>query len=391
MRSPIARGWIGGVVELGHEVHVVSSSPGAEPLAGATATSIPLAFAAAAGAAGATNQRGLRARVPTEAAYRVRNLLGPVVLSRSVPELRRIVEAAKPDLVHALRIPFEGIAAARSVPASMPLVVSIWGNDLTLHAPDNPLIGRETRRALGRTDLLLADCRRDTALARTWGYPADRTTAVLPGGGGIQPEVFYPGRPSPALAASLAIPDGAPVVLNSRGVRRYVRTQAFLEALPAVLRAYPNAVIVPIGLRDNVESQKTLQRLNIGNRVRAVGTVPHHEMGDHYRLATVAVSPTVHDGTPNTLLETMACGILPVAGDIESVREWIVDGENGLLVDADDPDSIATGIIKALGDPALRQLARKQNVDLIDERARRDVVLGQANRLYAAVVTGAER
>jgi hypothetical protein len=44
------------------------------------------------------------------------------------------------------------------------------------------------------------------------------------------------------------------------------------------------------------------------------------------------VSPAIHDGTPNSLLEGMACGCFPVAGDLESIREWITHGQNGLLV-----------------------------------------------------------
>ena len=45
-----------------------------------------------------------------------------------------------------------------------------------------------------------------------------------------------------------------------------------------------------------------------------------------FQGARVAVSPSTHDGTPNTLLEAMSCGSFPVAGDIESLREWIEPG-----------------------------------------------------------------
>lgn len=40
-----------------------------------------------------------------------------------------------------------------------------------------------------------------------------------------------------------------------------------------------------------------------------------------FRLADVTVSLSEDDGTPNTLLEAVACGCFPIAGDIESVRE----------------------------------------------------------------------
>jgi glycosyltransferase involved in cell wall biosynthesis len=60
---------------------------------------------------------------------------------------------------------------------------------------------------------------------------------------------------------------------------------------------------------------------------------------DVFRGAQIVVSPSIHDGTPNSLLEAMACGCFPVAGDLESIREWITHGQNGLLFDANDAAS----------------------------------------------------
>ena len=64
-------------------------------------------------------------------------------------------------------------------------------------------------------------------------------------------------------------------------------------------------------------------------------------------------------GLPTRLLETMACGCFPVVGDIESMREWVQPGINGLLVDATDAHSIADAIVQAISQPALRTKAAK--------------------------------
>ena len=68
-------------------------------------------------------------------------------------------------------------------------------------------------------------------------------------------------------------------------------------------------------------------------------------MADVFRRAQIVASPSIHDGTPNTLLEGIACGCFPVAGDLESIREWITPDENGLLFDSNDPQSIAKAIV----------------------------------------------
>jgi glycosyltransferase involved in cell wall biosynthesis len=84
------------------------------------------------------------------------------------------------------------------------------------------------------------------------------------------------------------------------------------------------------------------------------------------------VSPSSHDGTPNSLLEAMACGCFPVAGNIESLREWIEDGINGLLVDPRDPHKLAEAVCHALDSDEKRQKAAEHNLALVRQRASQD-------------------
>jgi glycosyltransferase involved in cell wall biosynthesis len=78
-----------------------------------------------------------------------------------------------------------------------------------------------------------------------------------------------------------------------------------------------------------------------------------------------------------------------VAGDIESVREWIVDQENGLLCDPTSPHALARAMLQALNDQELRDRAKKINLRLVRERAEYDSVMQQAEDFYGQVVRGA--
>jgi glycosyltransferase involved in cell wall biosynthesis len=104
--------------------------------------------------------------------------------------------------------------------------------------------------------------------------------------------------------------------------------------------------------------------------------------------AQVYVSPSVHDGTPNSLLEAMACGCFPVVGNIESLQEWITHGVNGLLVDATDVDALARALITALSDPDLRARAAKENARLMAERADYQRCMAQARAFYQRTIGG---
>jgi glycosyltransferase involved in cell wall biosynthesis len=78
----------------------------------------------------------------------------------------------------------------------------------------------------------------------------------------------------------------------------------------------------------------------------------------------------------------MACGCFPVAGDIESLREWIDPGENGLLVDPQNAQLLAVAILRAMRDADLRLRARIKNTRLVAERAEYRQVMGDAERFY---------
>ena len=161
-RSPTALSWLQYWIERGDEVHLVSTFP-CDPPAGLTSFHIfPVAFASWSGRtkqAGALPAGTFRQRF-RGLFLRVRYWLGPLSLGRDRRRFRALVEALSPDLVHALRIPFEGMLAVVTPPHT-PLVVSIWGNDLILHARGSPLMGWMTRRTLKRANGLLAEAARD--------------------------------------------------------------------------------------------------------------------------------------------------------------------------------------------------------------------------------------
>jgi glycosyltransferase involved in cell wall biosynthesis len=67
------------------------------------------------------------------------------------------------------------------------------------------------------------------------------------------------------------------------------------------------------------------------------------------RRADLFVSVSLFEGMPNTVMEAMACGCPIVASDIPQHREILDEGEATFVL-PDDPDSIASGIERLLGD-----------------------------------------
>jgi glycosyltransferase involved in cell wall biosynthesis len=316
----------------------------------------------------------------------VKQWVGPLELLRHTSIVRDIITRFNPNLVHAMRIPFEGIVAANAIPSGVPLLLSVWGNDFTLHANRASLTKVYTRRALRRADALHCDCARDLRLAEGLGMSAHKPAIVLPGAGGIQRDLFTPGDPDEELRRQLDISRDAPVVINPRGFRAYVRNDVFFASIPSVLQAHPDAVFICTGMSRNAVAEKWVTQYGVRPNVRLLPNVSRAEMAQLFRLATVSVSPSTHDGTPNTLLEAMACGCFPVAGDIDSVREWIDDGVNGLLFNPADTDALSRLVIRALRERELREKAICVNSRLIDERAEYGGVMRRAEEFYRKVI-----
>jgi glycosyltransferase involved in cell wall biosynthesis len=394
-RSPIARGWIQYFIGRKDEVFLATSFPGETGLKTAATTFVPLAFSRAKQPAfpegGAREERMPEQRQGVWAAPAVglrmalRHWLGTLTLPAAGRQLANLILDVRPDLIHALRIPFEGMAAAEAVtilrragkPVA-PLVVSVWGNDFTLHAAANWMMARHTRRTLQEAMALHTDCQRDARLARQWGFPLQRPILVVPTSGGINLDVFSPPPSEDGRTPNL--------VIQPRGVRAYVRNDTFFAAVGLVRAARPSVRFICPAMSDDPTMQALVDRLGVADVVALLPRTAHHAMADLFRQAQVVVSLTEHDGTPNTLLEAMACGCLPIVGDIETMHEWITDGQNGLIVPPGNAQALAHALLRALDDPAWRSEAARRNVELVTRRAEYGQSMAQVQRLYATLV-----
>src|SRR5438128_9222393 len=121
-RSPITRNWVGHFIARGDDVHIISSYPCAEDsIPGATIIIAPVALARLSGSraakpsAQASRQlalAGVKRRALAFSSTIAQHVVLPFGVRRQAEQVRRLIERINPDIVHAMRIPFEGIIAA---------------------------------------------------------------------------------------------------------------------------------------------------------------------------------------------------------------------------------------------------------------------------------------
>jgi len=209
---------------------------------------------------------------------------------------------------------------------------------------------------------------------------------VAPGSGGIDLSEINQARPSPSNSMGGSLPAGVPLIVNPRGSRPgSVRNDVFFQAIPLVLRQKPEAFFVCPSMDGQPEALRWIKRLGINNQVRLMPLLPQEQLWELFLHAQVFASPSQHDGTPNSLLEAMSCGCFPIAGDIESLREWITPGVNGLLIDPTSPVALAEAIVTALDAPQLRYRAKEINAAIIQQRAEAGLVRQSIDTFYHQV------
>jgi glycosyltransferase involved in cell wall biosynthesis len=394
-RSPIALSWIKHFIEAGHEVHLASTFPCDPPEGIASIAVIPIAMSELYGGADWRNSqanKSLRRLLPVGLRTKLRQLVAPITFPRATRSLLEVINRLQPELVHAMRIPFEGMITSRAIQrlagkkwgVKKPvMLVSVWGNDFTLHARSTRMMQSYTRQTLQVCQALHTDCQRDQLMAIELGFDATKPKFVLPGGGGVHLDVFYPAQAEPEQHEDGSeTGNGMVTIINPRGFRAYVRNDTFFQAIPQVIERHHEVRFLCPGMLDEAQAQKWIAELGIGEVVELLPFQSQQQLAELFRRSQICLSITTHDGTPNSLLEAMACGCFPIAGDIESLREWISPGVNGLLVDPDEPEALAGAILSAIDHPELRHKAKQENVQLIQQRAEYHQTMQTAEEIY---------
>ncbi len=99
-----------------------------------------------------------------------------------------------------------------------------------------------------------------------------------------------------------------------------------------------------------------LGRHGVAEAVRGVGQMPDVEVV--YEMADAFVLSSVAENTPIVVVEAMAAGLPVVSTDVGNVAEAV--GDLGVVVPPGDPAALASAMVRALADPALRERARRE-------------------------------
>jgi glycosyltransferase involved in cell wall biosynthesis len=129
-----------------------------------------------------------------------------------------------------------------------------------------------------------------------------------------------------------------------------------LNALPAILKEFPNAILLVVGVGYLRKQLVTLaQELGVTANVAFEPSdddspiVPDHMLPAYYSAADAVVMPSWNEGLGIVAVEALACGAPLVATNVGGLPEVLATYKAGVLVPPRSPEAVAAAVIDVLG------------------------------------------
>ncbi|MGC8873875.1 MAG: glycosyltransferase family 4 protein [Chloroflexia bacterium] len=269
---------------------------------------------------------------------------------------RLIREIGRPDLIHA----HDWLVARTAVECKhryrIPLVATIHATEKgrgrgALSSPQAQAIhGTEWWLTYEAWRVICASHYMAGQVREFFAVPADKVD-VIPNG--VDPGRFQKleGEDLSDFRRQYAAPDEA-LVLNVGRVVEEKGVPVLVEAIPRVLARFEKAKFVIAGTGILLDSlRRRAEELGVSARVYFCGFVPDEVRDRLYKVASVAVFPSLYEPFGIVALEAMAARTPVVVAETGGLAEVVRHAETGITVYPGDPDSLAWGILHTLEHP----------------------------------------
>lgn len=260
----------------------------------------------------------------------------------------RLIRSREVDVIHAHWLIPQGLIAAllRMLPGrKVPFVVTSHGADLyALKGSVPDALKRFVAGQAGAVTVVsgamlekLKSIRADMPKTRVMPMGVDLAERFTPNEAVLRSEreILFVGR-----------------LVEKKGVRY------LLDAMPAVLRSFPDAHLTIAGFGPEAQAlQAQATNLGLARAVSFLGAVPQAGLPALYRRASLLVAPFVQarmgdqEGLGLVLLEAVGCGCPILAGDVPALAEVLGNDFDDMAVTATDVESLSDCIIEALASP----------------------------------------
>ncbi len=161
-----------------------------------------------------------------------------------------------------------------------------------------------------------------------------------------------------------------------------------IKAIPHVNSLVDNCVYLIIGEGTHREKLENIaEKLNIKN-ITFTGKIHFSEIPGLISASDIIVLPSFGaEGSPRVLLETMACGKPVIATRIRGIKELILDGKTGVLVDEGNVHQITEAIIFLLRNKHKRKEIGKNAYEFVKDKFAWEHIGNETLKIYRQAIS----
>ena len=218
---------------------------------------------------------------------------------------------------------------------------------------------------------------------RLYSVPSDKINPIY---NGVQPRRFETPINVAAERARYGIGAADPMVLFCGRLAWQKGPDILIEAVPAVLRRYPQAKIVLAGdgeMRWGLEQRATA--LGIAHAMRFVGFRRGVELANLFKAADAVCVPSRNEPFGIVILEAWSAGKAVIVTHNGGPAEFVRHGQDGLKV-YDHADSIRWGIVEALDHPAQARAMGRAGRQRVAREFSWDRIASQTEAVYSRAI-----
>ncbi len=180
------------------------------------------------------------------------------------------------------------------------------------------------------------------------GFMNKENIEIVYNGTSVKPESFIPKTEYPSF-------------LYLGRLQDYKNIDVAIAAFAKVLKKYRNAKLNIVGFGEShVKLKKLAERLSGGESIAFLGKVSHAEKVRLLSEAWVVLQPSEIEGWGITVIEANACGTPVIASRVHGLRDSVVHGRTGILVEHRNVRQFAAAMEKLIRDSGLRDKLSKE-------------------------------
>lgn len=141
----------------------------------------------------------------------------------------------------------------------------------------------------------------------------------------------------------------------------YKNIDVAITAFSKVLKKYKNAKLNIVGFGEShTKLKKLVERLKLDYSIAFLGKVSQAQKARLLSEAWVVLQPSQIEGWGITVIEANACGTPVIASRVHGLRDSVVDGRTGILVEQRNAMSFAKAMEQLIRDPQFRERLSKE-------------------------------